>query len=331
MQKYNNYHQKQRGFTMIELMVIMIIITILSGVFIPHIFNFEQKRADLTATELWSIVEAVQSYDAQMGGFPDSVNSCVGAIGELKSASATFLQGIDANSTPWGLETKYTTSCSSATTATTMTLTLGGDISQSWAEYIVNQIPQASMTLTDPSTITVNITKLAYVPVLNKFLYLDTDINTPTMNGSTRTISASGTYDGKKGLVRNVLDVYMTNKTRPEETLFHAVFNQGLKEAWANPTPTVQKPKCDIDGDGIDDASPTIVVIPSSIAASNGEEIIAWNSNITNTTGSTKTWDVWISLITPSSAKTPGSPASPTQITPTAGSRLFFSTKCQPN
>jgi prepilin-type N-terminal cleavage/methylation domain-containing protein len=320
----------QKGFTMIELMIIMIIITILSGVFIPHLFNFEEKRANLVASDMWSIVEAVQSYDSQEGGFPDSSNQCVGAIDELKSASATFLQGIDNNTTPWGLGTRYSTNCSTSTSATTMTLVFGGDIPQSWAEYIVNQLPQATMTLTDPSTITVNITKLAYVPVLKKFLYLDTDKTTPTMNGSTQTISASGTYDGKKGLLTNVLDVYMTNRERPEETLFHAVFNQGLKDAWRNPTATVQKPNCDIDGDGVDDASPTVVVMPSSIAASNGEEIIAWNSNVTNTAGSSKTWDVWISLITPSSAASPNSPADLKEITPTSSSSLFFSTKCQP-
>jgi prepilin-type N-terminal cleavage/methylation domain-containing protein len=321
----------QKGFTMIELMIIMIIITILSGVFIPHIFNFEQKRADLTASELWSVIEAVQSYDAQVGGFPDRANQCVDAIDVLKSASATFLQGINNNETPWGLETKYSTNCSTLTSATTMTLVFGGDITQSWAEYIVNQLPQATMTLTDPSTITVNITKLAYVPVLNKFLFLDTAV-TPTLNGSTKTLTkASGTYDGQRGLITDVIDVHMSERGRPEETLFHAVFNQGLKSAWSTPTKAqVQKPNCDMDGDGADDASPTIVVIPSSIAASNGEEIISWTSHVTNTANTTSTWDVWVSLITPSSAASPGSTSNPTEITPTAGSRLFFSTKCTP-
>jgi prepilin-type N-terminal cleavage/methylation domain-containing protein len=335
MQKIDKSNNKviktlQKGFTMIELMIIMIIITILSGVFIPHLFNFEQKRADLTASELWSIIEAVQSYDAQVGGFPDSSNQCVGAIEELKLASATFLQGIENNTTPWGLGTTYSTNCSTLTSATTMTLSFGGDIPQSWAEYIVNQLPQATMTLTDPSTITINITKLAYVPILDKFLFLDKDV-TPTIQGSTKTLSnTGGTYDGQRGLIADVIDIQMSERKRPEETLFHAVFNQGLKSAWSSPTATVQKPNCDMDADGVEDASPTIVVIPSSIAASNGEEIISWTSHTEDTAGTTATWDVWVSLITPSSASSPGSPASPTTITPTAGSRLFFSTKCAP-
>ncbi|WP_201341381.1 hypothetical protein [Abyssogena phaseoliformis symbiont] len=50
---------KQKGFPMIESMAIMIIITILSSVFIPHIFDFEKKRAELVVSEMWTIAEAV--------------------------------------------------------------------------------------------------------------------------------------------------------------------------------------------------------------------------------------------------------------------------------
>lgn len=126
-------------------------------------------------------------------------------------------------------------------------------------------------------------------------------------------------------------DVTLTNRTRPEESLQYAVFNQGLKfavpdTATLRATSTVNKPSCDFNGDGVDDASPTIVVLPSSIAPSNGEEIISWTAHAADTAGVTNTWDVWISLITPSSAGT----STVTPIEPTAGSMLFFSTKCAP-
>ena len=329
----------QQGFTMIELMVIMIIITILSATFIPHIFDFEQKRAELVVSEMWSIAEAAQSYDAQEGDFPDRANSCVGAIDELATPTAIFLQGIATDTTAWGLGTVYTTACDSAPTGTTLTVSIG-DVHPDWAEFIANQLPNATVTLatpaTDPATVTLTVTKLAYVPVLERFLYLS---STSTLLHASATIlpNASGTYDAEKTAITNLVDVELFGRTRPEESLQYAVFNQGLKFAAAGAaTSTVNKPSCDFDGDGTDDASPTVVVIPSTIATSNGEEIIAWRAHATDTAPtvaipSPDTWDVWISLITPSSTSTIiGGVTTSEAVTPTAGSTLFYSTKCAP-
>jgi prepilin-type N-terminal cleavage/methylation domain-containing protein len=312
----------EKGFTMIELMIVMIIITILSSAFVPHLFNYEEKRADLVSAEMWAIAEAVQSYDTQEGEFPDRANGCVDAIDILSAATATFLQGIDRNKTAWGGNTRYLVSCSaSSTSATTLTISLGR-VHPDWAKYIANQLPQANVTFASPtgraSTITLPVGKLAYTPVLNRFLYRSAS---PT--ASTATFSNGDKveyFDAQNNIIKNVVDIELSGRKRPEEKINYLSFNQGLKSAWSLPKSTVNKPNCDFDGDTIQDASPTINVIPSSIAAANGEEIMSWTSRVSTPVASPTLWEVWIELTTPSGGtKT---------VSPTSKSTLFFSTRC---
>lgn len=312
----------EKGFTMIELMVVMIIITILSSVFIPHLFNYEEKLANLVSSEMWAIAEAVQSYDTQEGDFPDRANSCSGAITKLTNEN--FLQGISTNKTAWGVGTKFITNCStSATTGTTLTIQLG-NINPDWAEYITNQLPQAEVitsgNTTDPATVVLPVTRLAYVPVLNRFLYRSASPTAPTSTFSNG--NNVEYFDAATNIIKNVVDIQLSARNRPEEKIRYLSFNQGLKPAWGNPKATVIKPSCDFDNDGIDDASPSINVVPSSVAPSNGEEIMSLTSRVQNDPASpTDKWEVWIELTTPSGGTA-------TIITPTAGSKLYFSTRC---
>jgi prepilin-type N-terminal cleavage/methylation domain-containing protein len=312
----------EKGFSMIELMVVMIIITILSSVFVPHLFNYEEKRANLVSSEMWAIAEAVQAYDTQEGNFPDRANSCNDIINTLSNASQPFLQGVSSSETAWGIGSKYTTSCSTATTGTTLTVELGR-IHSDWAKYIANQLPQASVTYgalaTDPATVSLMVTKLAYVPLLERFLYRSASPTAPTATFSN---GANIEYfDAQNNIIKNVVDIELSGRKRPEEKINYLSFNQGLKKAGSNPRATVLKPNCDFDGDGVDDASPTINVFPSTIAAVNGEEIMSWSSKTKDLApGSPTLWEVWIELTTPSNGTA--------TVTPTSKSYLFFMTRC---
>lgn len=184
------YHNKpqpnSKGFTFIELLITMIIISILSSVFIPNFLDLSKKRADLLVSELLSLTQAVQTYEAQTGDFPDIAHNCNGAIDILTEQFLIADVSTQTGKTPWGAQAKYITDCAVSLSPSQTLMTIAIETNAKWASYIANQLPLA---FPNNGTTTLSIIKSAYIPVLDRFLYLD---STPTT-----LISSSGTYIAK--------------------------------------------------------------------------------------------------------------------------------------
>ncbi len=280
---------KQYGFTLIELLVIISIIAILSSVFVPRFLDLNKKRADLVVSEIWTIVEAIQTYDTQTGIFPDEANNCIGAISTLTVSN--LLTGF-ADGNAWD-GSPYNVSCNSTSASISILM------DTKWASYTKNSLPNSTQ---DDATVIANVFKLAYVPVLERFLYLDA---TPSGN---YVVSASN-------------DIILQGRTTTDgvtASLARAVFYQEIVEY--NTGITIEMPTCTI-------GSPNLVAAPVSIRASNDEIIRDWVIDIVTTT---PTWEVLLTLRTATltTATTPSLRFSP-NITPTSTSTLFISTNCQ--
>lgn len=175
-----------RGFTMIEALILMIIITIASSSFTPRQLNLSQLKADLLIRELGQISQAIQFYKNQYGVFPGSQtlsNPCTNAIAVLNDEK--LLVNVVNQTTPWGLDSFYTTKCD---VPSPTLLTLSVLTNSFWASYIAEHLPN---TQTSGASLSLNIQSLSQTPVLRRFLYLDAR----TLSSTKTLLSPSGTYN----------------------------------------------------------------------------------------------------------------------------------------
>jgi general secretion pathway protein G len=68
---YNRLYKKQKGFTLVELMVVIIILAVLTGIAIPSYLALRNRaREQATRTEMQNIATALEIYNADIGYYP---------------------------------------------------------------------------------------------------------------------------------------------------------------------------------------------------------------------------------------------------------------------
>jgi general secretion pathway protein G len=95
-------HERERGFTLIELMIVVGIIAMLAGILIPNFVNARaQAQTSACESNLRAIATAMELYYADNARYPDA-----GAIPDaLNTATVTYLNSMprdpaDASATP---------------------------------------------------------------------------------------------------------------------------------------------------------------------------------------------------------------------------------------
>ena len=68
---YRHLHKKEKGFTLVELMVVIIILAVLTGIAIPSYLALRNRaRNQATRSEMQNIGTAISIYEADIGSNP---------------------------------------------------------------------------------------------------------------------------------------------------------------------------------------------------------------------------------------------------------------------
>ena len=72
---YRHLHKKEKGFTLVELMVVIIILAVLTGIAIPSYIALRGRaRIQATRAELHNIATALEMYAADYDAYPNAAN-----------------------------------------------------------------------------------------------------------------------------------------------------------------------------------------------------------------------------------------------------------------
>jgi general secretion pathway protein G len=72
---YNRIYRKDKGFTLVELMVVIIILAVLTGIAIPSYLALRNRaRIQATRSEMTNIGTALEMYNADYEDYPTAVN-----------------------------------------------------------------------------------------------------------------------------------------------------------------------------------------------------------------------------------------------------------------
>ncbi|MBT4838894.1 MAG: prepilin-type N-terminal cleavage/methylation domain-containing protein [Methylococcales bacterium] len=215
--------KKHQGFTMVELLITLFLGGMVTAAMVPNYADeWNERRANIAAAEVWSIVEASQKFIVDNTTWPDQANNCAGAFATL---GAAYLGGMDATS-PWG--TTYTTSCNNANPVSfSVSIATSGE----YAGFLVNSLPA---TTASGATTTTTVPTPSGLPGLQALLPLD---------GSR---AMTGALDMGNNNINNVVNLSAINVTASNNVTSPFIDTTDLRSTrnvfWAGGTSTSEGP-----------------------------------------------------------------------------------------
>ena len=108
-----NYHRKQRGFTLVEVMVVVVILAILAAIVVPRILRRpEQARVVAAKQDIMSIQNALSLYKLDNGFYPTTSQGLKALVTKPGSspvpenwAPGGYLKELPID--PWGNQYQY--------------------------------------------------------------------------------------------------------------------------------------------------------------------------------------------------------------------------------
>jgi len=109
MTVFSKQSDRQRGFTIIELLIVMAILGMLAVMVAPNLFNqADSARRDAVLSQISSLGSALDAYRLDMGQYPDSLDALVRNNSGRASWNGPYLRG-DVPKDPWGNDYVYDT------------------------------------------------------------------------------------------------------------------------------------------------------------------------------------------------------------------------------
>ena len=114
---YRDLHKKEKGFTLVELMVVIIILAVLTGIAIPSYLALRNRaRIQATRSELQNIATAISIYEADREEFPaTTMAALISALeGEDTTGDGVYMPNVPLKDA-WGVPYSYTLAAGSYT------------------------------------------------------------------------------------------------------------------------------------------------------------------------------------------------------------------------
>lgn len=95
-------HRTERGFTIIELLIVMAILGMLAVMVAPNLFNqADSARRDAALSQISSLGSALDAYRLDVGQYPDSLEGLVRNTSGRTTWNGPYIRGNIPND-PWG-------------------------------------------------------------------------------------------------------------------------------------------------------------------------------------------------------------------------------------
>jgi general secretion pathway protein G len=99
-----NLYRKEKGFTLVELMIVIIILAILTGIAIPsYMVLRDRARTSAAQSELKNVATALEMYNADNESYPDAENYAAMA---LLLEAGEYMDPVPLED-PWGEDYTY--------------------------------------------------------------------------------------------------------------------------------------------------------------------------------------------------------------------------------
>lgn len=105
--KYQNTHRTSRGFTIIELLIVMAILGMLAVMVAPNLFNQASgARRDAALSQISAIGSALDTHRLDVGSYPDDLEGLMVNTTDRSTWNGPYLNN-DVPRDPWGNEYQY--------------------------------------------------------------------------------------------------------------------------------------------------------------------------------------------------------------------------------
>ena len=106
--EYKMYNKKQRGFTLVELLLVLVILALIAGLVLPGIIGkAESAKAKAASSQISRISMSVESFYLDTGNTPSSLDELVNEPSGVTGWNGPYIKN-SLLKDPWGQPYKYT-------------------------------------------------------------------------------------------------------------------------------------------------------------------------------------------------------------------------------
>ena len=105
---YTGYKNRQRGFTLVELLLVLVILALIAGLVLPGIIGkAESAKAKAASSQISRISMSVESFFLDTGSTPSDLDELVNQPAGIKGWNGPYIKN-SLLKDPWGQPYRYT-------------------------------------------------------------------------------------------------------------------------------------------------------------------------------------------------------------------------------